>query len=233
MLRRLVIASLPTLRVFTLIALQFGLFTQVTTTEVGYVIQQSVKLSQAQDGFEGRLDLLVDEVLISKVALAPKVALLQLVSSHNQVLQKLLLEKPIAEIKTADFSDIGNRLILVTQDFSADFGSYSGPISKILEISNDTLHWAEAWSAQNKSTKISLLRSLKTAWSFAPSKNGKSKDILKVSCRFDPGSEGEFKTVFSRFHREKTGWQVTERSKPILWERENDSSALPNLKEFP
>lgn len=235
------------------------------TPGADFVIHQAITLTRQYEGIEGRLEIVRDQRLkdsdikgiqerdldaplesSSRFKSNPlNMARLLLKSQDGHVQQSIVLDKPVADLKAVDLQN-HERVILVTQDFSVGMGSYNGPITQILDIAGSSMSWATACESKTNcknKKKISLMRSLKTAWNFAPSKNGKSKDILEVSCRPDeflgPTGQPAFVTRFSRYHKVDGNWVASSRSERKLWEAEDNGHGemlgyvLPDLKKFP
>ena len=220
-----------------------------------FAVHQTLVLAQKSDGIDGSLEILRDQRLteLDIKALQEhdpdtspenstrfknnplKPARLLLKSNDGQVLQSLHLEKPYATLEIAE-TGANKHAILVTQDFGIGMGSYNGPITKILDVTSDSMTWAKARQRHDGGAiPISLMRSLKSAWNFISTSEG--KDILAVNSRPDEGSMEKFTTVFSRYHHDKSGWIVLTRSEGLLWEAEDGDHrlgyALPDQKKFP
>ncbi len=222
-----------------------------------FIVHQKISLTQKSDGFDGVLEILRDSRVTdsdiklmqmhdpdldlskkSKFKSTPlKSAVVRLASRNGQVIQSLNLENPYASLESITTVEPGKRTLLLTEDFGIGMGSYSGPITRILAITSRSIKWA---TAKNQKTgeeiQISLMRSLKTAWNFAPSVNGSGKDILKVSCRPDEAVT-KFITTFSRYHRDKHGWTFATRTENLMWEADDSDQglgySLPEFKMFP
>lgn len=254
------------LRLFVSVTLgTFASASSPATPGADFVVHQAITLTRQYEGIEGRLEIVRDQRLKDSDIKAiqerdldtsfensPRfksdplnMARLLLKSQDGHLLQSIVLDKPYAALEAVDVQN-NERVILVTQDFSVGLGSYNGPITQILNIEGSAMSWATACehetNCKNKK-KISLMRSLKTAWNFASSKNGKSKDILEVSCRpsdfLDPLGQPVFVTKFSRYHKVDGNWVVASRSEKKFWEAEDNGRgemlgyALPDLKKFP
>ncbi|MGK5085524.1 hypothetical protein WDW37_19725 [Bdellovibrionota bacterium FG-1] len=241
--------------------MSFFLASTTNAANPNFVIHQNLPLSKELDGFDGRLEILRDSRLRgadikmmkehdpdSNPERAPRfkthplrMAVVQLKSGSANVVQSITLDKPYANLEAVTIGEKGRRYYFLTQDFAIGMGSYNGPITQILEVTSQAITWAKARDlATHKESPISLMRSLKTAWNFASSKNGKDKDILEVSCRpadsKDASKEG-FITTFSRYHHSSQGWTLVEKSENGFWEAEDGDQrlgyALPDLRKFP
>lgn len=184
-------------------------------------------LTEKLDGIEGSLEV---------VSHKPHGRLL--FRSKNGIQHQLKLEKATAKIETKDFDGANKRLILVTQDFTAEFGSYNGPITKILKITSTGMSWVKALNQETKKEfEISLMKSLKSAWSFAPTSSGQESDLLKVKCEFDENAKAGFITTYSRIHLTPHGWIMSQRHEDAAWENEAldspSQNGLPDIKKFP
>ena len=222
-----------------------------------FVVHQKISLTQKADGIDGGVEILRDRRLTdsdiklmrthdpdldiskkSKFKSIPlKSAVVNLSSKNGQVIQSLNLEKPYASLESINTLEPGKRTLLLTEDFGIGMGSYSGPITRILAITSRSMKWATAKNQKTgEEVQISLMRSLKTAWNFAPSVNGSRKDILKVSCSPDEDVT-KFITTFSRYHRDKFGWKLATRTEDLMWEADDGDQSLgyslPEFKNFP
>ena len=214
--------------------------------DADFTVHRKLVLAKKTDGFDGSLEVWRDKRLTDadlKImrehdpdsdpangprfkAVPVKPAVIRLKSEDGHLIQSLILEKPMAEIEAKNIGMKGQRIFLVTQDFGIGMGSYNGPITRILEVTPKSAAWAEALDRRSgKKTRISLMRSLKSAWSFTPAKTGGVEDILEARSYPDETSDG-FTTSFSRYHRDRRGWTTRVRTEPGLWESEDDDGRV-------
>jgi hypothetical protein len=219
-------------------------------------VKASINLTSASDGFAGRLELLEDSRLtadLDKVLWesgGPEIALdgkdlryreltavpllhaaLRLLDNHSRVIQEMTLEREQARIRTEQLGS-GHRTILVTTDLSAGFGSYSGPVTELLDVSRGKIVVVSARDSQSgKISPIYLPNTLKTAWKVAPAtaRSGASKDILEVACR--PNADASrFYVTYTRYHWNGTGWIAFSLETQGYWE---DDGKFPSAERFP
>ena len=230
--------------------------TAIFAQDHGLKVKTTIQLTMATDGFDGTLELLEDERLTLKLenalwqtggpglALDPsdpllkqltvpplEHALLRLTDVQRNVIAELALERELARTQIATLH-AGFRTILVTTDLSAGFGSYSGPLTELLDLSRKKLEIATATDLQTRATEpIHLASTLKTAWRFSPVPGSRSpqKDILEAACR--PNADGsKFSTTFTRYHWTGASWVVHTRKSQGMWEADEP---FPPASKFP
>jgi hypothetical protein len=245
-----------------LISLAFLLLAAIppaaTAQQPGLAAAQNFTLTLASDGFEGRLELLQDsrltreleEVLwgsggpdmaldqndqrlktFTAVPLHP--AVLRLRDAHQQIVAETTFERELVRIRIEGLHP-GRRTILATTDLSAGFGSYSGPVTELLEVRGGKLETITARDAQSGAIQpIHLASTLKTAWKLVPAaaSNSSTKDILEVACRpnFDL-KDTKFFLTYTRYHWDGSGWVAFTRKVHGFWESDN---SFPPLERFP
>ncbi len=223
------------------------------------VVASTLTLTAASDGFNGKLELLEDARLTSALEKTlwgsggPEMALgendprykdlttnlllnavLRLKDEHGKIVAKTELEREQARIRFERLRP-GRRAILVTTDLSAGAGSYSGPVTELLNVTAGRLKTVTAKNAESGlSEPIRLMSTLKTAWKLVPTAGSqtKQKDILMVACRpdFDAEDANDFFVTYARYHWDGKGWIVLIRKVHGLWE---DDNGFPALDQFP
>ncbi len=221
-----------------------------------------VDLTPAADGFTGRLELLEDpritpeldkamwqsggpemaldskDSLLKQLASSPlQPAVLRLRDGKGNVIAEKKLRREQARLEVRQLHS-GQQSILVTTDLSAGFGSYSGPFTEILDLTQGALTSVQARDIATNSRGIIILASTgKRAWRVVPSASGSagSKDILEVACH--PKSWGadsnEFLIFYVRYHWNGSEWLVTERKSPGFWEADEHFPALSRFPSIP
>ncbi len=219
-------------------------------------VKLSVELTSTSDGFAGRLELLEDTRLtddLDKLLWAsggPEVALdekdprykqLTTVPLHNALLrlkdqngneiQEIKLEREQARI-SAESLHPGHRTILVTTDMSSGFGSYSGPLTELLDVSYGRIDIVSARDAKSgPSETIHLASTLKTAWKISPVPGdlGAQKDFLEIACR--PNADASvFYVTYTRYHWNGKEWITIMRKARGFWESDKP---FPPADKFP
>ena len=205
---------------------------------VKYAVRKTIPLTQSQNGVTGRMELLTDTRIkldMSDAATSDfSKAKLRLVSAAGAVLQEKTLERSRAylEVSPPLYGNTARQTYLLTVDYSVGMGSYNGPVTFLVEVTNGAMRYV---SVSGK--PIALMRSLKTDWKFAPIKSGgiKSTDILEVSCRpsetakSDANPNNDF-TIFYRRYHWNNQWTKREKTKSGFWE---DDGTFPPLALFP
>jgi len=221
-------------------------------------IANRLTLTTAQDGFDGRLELLEDARLtpdLQKVlwgsggvemaldAGDPRYtmltstplrnAVLRLRDAHGKMVAETGLRRELARMRFERLH-AGQRTILVTTDLSAGFGSYSGPLTELFEVTGGGLKPVLARNAESElSEPIRLASTLKSAWKLTEAAGGRGgqKDILEIVCRPDLDErETKFFVTYSRYHWDGKGWIVLRRKVRGFWDGDQ---AFPMEKRFP
>jgi hypothetical protein len=223
------------------------------------VVARSLTLTDALDGFDGRLELFEDarltpelkktlwesggpemaldpnDPLYKELASSPlRNAVLRLVGAHGKVIAQRRLEREMARMRFESLRP-GRRTILVTTDLSAGFGSYSGPDTELLEVIGDRLEPVVARNAKSGSNEqIRLASTLKTEWKLVPAAGGENgqKDILEFACRpADWGAmKSDFVLIYTRYHWDGKVWIEFTRKAHGFWEADD---GFPPSGRFP
>src|SRR5207248_8089345 len=137
-------------------------------------------------------------------------------------------------LRTAQLYGDSRLTYLLTVDYSAGFGSYSGSITSLVEVKSGRLRWVESTDAKTGNTgKIRLMESLKTTWKFVDAPDGKGKQILFAQCRPDWSSvkdDPDFTTTYARFYFDGAKWLIIKRTVKGLSEFDQ---GFPSRKYFP
>jgi hypothetical protein len=131
-----------------------------------YKTTARLPLSQASSGIDGYLELLQDARLTPELTGLiwgtgdinidddPKLAdfrsnpphngAIQVVDRAGKILEVKNLERPLAKLRSAQLYGDARLTYLLTVDYSAGFGSYSGPITSLVEVKNGHLLWLKS-----------------------------------------------------------------------------------------
>jgi hypothetical protein len=211
----------------------------------GYRLYKKFPLTDTSvNGTGGSVQLLVDSRLSDAVLtqeedkidilqnLRPQKGILWLISDKGGLLSKRDLEKPIVDLAPFPQRLGENPVFLLTEDWSAGFGSYSGPITTLVCIENGRIEDVTALNSRTKkASKIVLMKSLKTKWKI--DLKNKSPQILEVKCRPDTRTSLEnlkFLVTYSRYRFDANGWTFKEHQVSGFWEDEGD---FPKESLFP
>jgi hypothetical protein len=222
------------------------------------LVKAHFDLTPAADGFTGRLELLEDaritpeldksmwqsggpdmaldpnDPLLKELDKSPlQPAVLRLRDGKRSVIAEKKLEREQARLEAHQLHP-GHRSIFVTTDLSAGFGSYSGPLTQILDLSAGALAFVQARDpSAGKPEIIFLPATLKTAWRLvvAPASSGPAHDILKVACRPDAmAKSSRFTTTYTRYHWNGSEWVVASLERAGICESDE---SFPSLVHFP
>ncbi len=205
-----------------------------------YRVERSFPLTAAANGVHGHLvlwqDARLDPRLIAELwqtgepdnhddqqasvfskSSPARPALLQVIGDAGQVIDAKTLEHSLAKVSVAHLYGNAKSTFLVTADYSAGLGSYSGPITWPVEVTHGRLHWLQSYDrATGKADDISLMRSLKTTWKLVPEAHG--KQILLALCRPDWGAplnkDPDFHISYIRIYWTGKKWISVDRTVP-------------------
>jgi hypothetical protein len=203
-----------------------------------------MSLAKQANGIDGELQVLQDARLTPSLrdqlwgtgdaGAAPaslRDATVRLVRSDGSLVQAEQLERPLARLESDYLYADRRSTYLLTVDYSAGFGSYSGPATFLLEVKSGRLSWIEAKDPRSGRTeRISLADTLKSAWKIVGARTGSGKDLLQALCRPDFETEGEFKIIYIRYFYDGKVWQERVRETKGFSEFED---GFPDIKLFP
>ena len=236
------------------ISISLPAFGQATSHHLQLSLKAKQPLSQAANGVDGELELWQDSRLTPKLSQSmwgtggididddpvetifkkepPHDAELRLVNHDGKVLQREPLERSLAHLKATYLYGDKRISYEVTVDYSAGFGSYSGPITTFVEVHDAHLSWVEATDTDGKSERLTLMQSLKTAWKQVPRANGKAAQFLEASCRpKDFGSsEPTFQITYKHYFFDGKQWKSLVRTQDGFTEFDN---GFPQRSLFP
>jgi hypothetical protein len=217
-----------------------------------YAVSQRFHLQQKTEGASGELQVLTDSRLESEVRrqmwgkgdwsivlppeselfrefskASPGNAKLQIRSEANDLLSERILEAPLAELQEMSIDGDNNGTFLLTVDYTAGFGSYSGLVTTLLRVRGAKFHdlIAEA-EGTHSHEPIRLVKSLKADWKMLP--GSKHAEILSISCRAGQGSS--FIVVYTRYYFKGGLWFERHRERLGFWESDE---AFPARSQFP
>jgi hypothetical protein len=159
-----------------------------------------------------------------------------IVAPSGQVLRQLNLDKPFASIGPAGLPGAPGPEFFVTEDYTAEFGTYSGPLTRLLTVPpSGSIQWAAVRdSATHKLVPLRLLTTGKDGWQ--PAADG-SGDILTISCRPFlvpiPGpvqDSVDYQVTLARLRRGRLSWTRMASTRPDFWEYD---MGFPPLEAFP
>jgi hypothetical protein len=152
-------------------------------------------------------------------------ATLELVGCKGQLLDRLILAAPLAQLDPEPVRGTPNPTYLVSTDLTAEAGSYNGPLTIPVQIVHDHLVAAVARLADKRSEPIRLTLTGKSAWKKILKRN--VEDLFQVSCQ--PKGKG-FVTFYRHYFISHKKWKVTVRSRDGLWESDGE---FPSRNFFP
>jgi len=224
---------------------------KIAAQESAYSVVQTLALHQKPNGTEGKLQLLMDKRLTESVreklwekgdwsfVFPPESSTYKEFSSRPPVKSRLVirndkgkviaergLETPMAKLEPWNPSSDSNQFFLLTEDYSSGAGSYNGPGTSLLQISDAAFHDVKADTASGQEQPIRLVKSLKSDWQIVSRDN--AGEILSVSCR--PKSDGNFVIGYTRYSFDGNQWRKYKREVDGFWESDDpfpDRSAFP------
>jgi hypothetical protein len=202
-----------------------------------YVEYQRLPLTKMLHGIDGALVIMRDRSILAVEQYSLDDhdtscnARLYLVGRNNKRIATHKMERPIARIDTVNL--IGGRpdSFALTVDYSAGFGSYSGPATQFFDVVAGKIQWIHAKDEKTRKTQdIRVAKTLKTEWKLLP--YGQNKDILEILCRpaFKNKNDNTFEVTYERYRFNGRDWIHYSRSVDGFWENEGD---FPNESLFP
>jgi len=152
-------------------------------------------------------------------------AALELRRCDGRLLDRLVLDGPLARLDPRPLRGAPVHSVLVTVDLTAPAGSTSGPLTDVIELRGDQLRRAQAMPPGGAPIEIRFPATGKAAWRRTP--RGGRDELLALSC-FPVA--GGFVTRWRRFVATRNGWRVVEREAPGFWESDQP---FPPAKAFP
>lgn len=220
-------------------------------------VSQRLRLASATNGIDGALEVLTDSRLTDELKQdmwgigdwgfvrafvlpegdprravferkPPRNAELRIVTNTNQVLQRVVLERPLARVTESHI--LGSKIsFLVAVDYSVGFGSYAGVTTLLLDVADGQFRWAEAKDVNTQRIEpIRLADTLKSAWKLVPFRG--YHDILGVYCRPNFQVDNEFFIEYERYRFNGKQWAKYERRQKGYWESDQP---FPPLSKFP
>jgi hypothetical protein len=171
-------------------------------------------------------------------------ALLRLLDAAGRVVAVDTAKRPLASLAVTRLYASGHPTYLFTVDLSAGFGSYSGPYTRLAEPTARGFGWVTAVLTANRSARdtVTLVETLKTAWRFAPRRDGRGNDLLTVGCRpvaivggpanVRQADADGFMLTFHRYTFDGRRWVRYDRAERGFWENEGPDS-FPARARFP
>ncbi len=206
----------------------------------GYRVGRSLPLTAAENGVNGHLVLWQDSRLTPRLkaelwqtgepdetdeqrassfskSSPARPALLQVIGVAGEVIDAKTLEHSLARMSATHLYGDGKTTFMVTADYSAGFGSYSGPITWPVEVIRGRLQWLQSYDrATGKVEEISLMSSLKTTWKLVRGTHG--EEILLAQCRPDWGAplnkDPDFHIRYIRIYWTGKKWISVDRTVP-------------------
>ncbi|MGH9584626.1 MAG: hypothetical protein ACRD4O_17025 [Bryobacteraceae bacterium] len=217
-----------------------------------YAVTQTFVLNRKPNGVVGRLQLLMDKRLTASVrkelcgkggwflslssnsllyrellALPPRKSKLEITCVNGKLIAELNLERPLARLQAWSAGSSTNEFFLLTEDYSAAFGSYNGPETTLLKIVNANFHELMALNVKShKEEPFRLMKSLKSTWRIT--RRSPKGEILSVSCY--PKADGKFVIDYVRYSFNGTKWLAYKRQVNGYWESDE---TFPKRSPFP
>ena len=152
-------------------------------------------------------------------------AILELIGCQGRLLDRLILDSPLARLDPEPLRGAPNPTFLVSADLTAAAGSYNGPLTIPIQVVADHLVAVVARDADGRDEAIHLALTGKSAWRKVSSRN--VEHLLQVSCQ--PRNQG-FVTLYRRYFPTGRRWKVKARVSKGLWEADGE---FPGENLFP
>ena len=152
--------------------------------------------------------------------------LLQILTAGALVVGRdtLRFDRPATDLRTFYLYGTSVPTYFVTVDYTADFGTYSGPATFAIEVHGDRL-----------GRMFVLASTGKQDWRVIDQPGTGRKEFHVVSCHSDfrqhPGDSVVFVIDYSTMRYDGHRWRTRTRTEPGFWER--DDNAWPPPEKFP
>jgi hypothetical protein len=160
-------------------------------------------------------------------ALPPRDAKLGVRDERKRLVADRNLERPLAKMARWGYAGVGELGYLITVDYSAGFGSYSGPATSLLRVVNSALLDVRAVDpASGQEVHFRLMKALKSDWKMKAT--GNMLEILSFFCR--PTQNGQFRLEYIRYSFDGSRWLEYKKSENGYWESDEP---FPPRSAFP
>lgn len=220
------------------------------TPRTGYLVAERFALQKSLNGVDGTLELLRDDRLTAvavremwgvaswDLAFSPSdhlykefseapplKAKLVIRNVKGELLEGRLLDEPLARLKMWNPPPGDTQFFLLTQDYSIGFGSYNGPITGVLQVSNGAFHDVKALNVKShRENPIHVMKSLKFDWRITR----RGDEILSISCHME--SDDHFVIDYTRYALKGSEWFEYTRQERGTWE---SGERFPPRSKFP
>jgi hypothetical protein len=168
-----------------------------------YYLYKSLPLTKTGFNFDGKAELWLDKRLETRKdpshrygeneidTTAPEetnflMAVLKISKQDGKETDRKILKKAFASISQESLFGDNRSVLVIEEDFTNDFGTYSGPLSSFYNIEGGRLIPLKVKSLNTgKWNPMTFFNTGKANWRMVPSKRGHGKDFLQASCRFD------------------------------------------------
>lgn len=152
-------------------------------------------------------------------------ARLELIGCDGRLLDRFVLEAPLARLDPKPIRGALYPTYLVSADLTAEAGSYSGPLTLPVQIMRNHLAPVTAKYPDGNTETVRLAVTGKSDWR---KDHARFRDeLLSVSCQ--PQNDA-FVTSFRRFSPTRRGWLATVQTRNGLWESDGP---FPRASLFP
>jgi hypothetical protein len=164
---------------------------------------------------------IVEQAWASGEPRAEAAAVLELRGCNGEKLDRLTLDGPLAKLDSSPLRGAPRPTYLVSVDLTQPAGSYNGPLSFPVEVSDGRLHRVAARASNGTRELIRLGATGKAAWKRLRVRG--VDELLFVSCQPEGG---DFVIFYRRYRPTASGWKVGVRSEPGFWESDQPFPAL-------
>jgi hypothetical protein len=243
-------------------SLGFGLASAQTTDSIilkasdinfnDYFLYKTIPLTMAQFNFDGKAELWLDKRLAKRKdpssrygenvidATAPEetdfqMAVLKISKKNGKETERKVLNKAFSDLRQESLYENDKKVIVVEEDFTNDFGTYSGPLSSFYNVEEGRLIPLKVKNLiTGKWSPMTFFNTGKANWRLVPSKSGEGKDFLQASCYFDSDHpDGKhFLIDYIRVYFDGKEWVSKMKTAGGFYEPESEND-FPNESMFP
>jgi hypothetical protein len=226
-----------------------------------YYLFKTIPLTKAQFDFAGKVELWLDKRLakrkdpssrygVNKIDTIEEeetnflMAVLKIFQKNGKETDRKILQRAFASINEDSLYGNNHRVLVVAEDFTNDFGTYSGPLSSFYNIEGGRLKPLKIKNLKTgKWRPMAFSETGKAAWKMVPTKTGKGMEFLQISCHIDFNKprrkrgvpplhtqDADFAIDYTRISFDGTKWLEKTKTVSGYWDGEDP---FPNESLFP
>lgn len=166
----------------------------------------------------------------------PKTAKVRILDQKENEVESVTVPGRIPKLERIEGTWEGGPVFLISTDQHADFGSYSGVITRPFQIKNGRIVWAKLSKGPEKGHQVLLMQALKNEWKIKPISSARTAlDVYEVSCfpDFDHSTDDDvkFNLTYRHYRFDGKQWEAQEKTQEGCWE--SGGNKFPDYSKFP